>query len=84
MLQESSELFVNCLEAMVETSVVFPAEENAPLSPRPPDHGLSSSMSSLTMLSDRGSSSWTAWIRQAIKLLIDQWCIQILNYVYVP
>lgn len=71
MLQESSELFVNCLEAMVETSVVFPAEENAPLSPRPPDHGLSSSMSSLTMLSDRGSSSWTECIPDCIRQAIN-------------
>lgn len=52
MMVESSELFVNCLEAMVETCL--PAEENqlVPSSPRP---YLTSSLSSLTLGSpDKG------------------------------
>ncbi|XP_063696354.1 neurofibromin isoform X2 [Culicoides brevitarsis] len=48
MMVESSELFVNCLEAMVETCL-FSVEETppVPLSPRP--YNLSSSLSSLTL-----------------------------------
>ncbi|KAJ6633038.1 Neurofibromin, partial [Pseudolycoriella hygida] len=46
MMGESSELFVNCLEAMVETCL--PVDDSAPVpSPRP--HHLSSSLSSLTL-----------------------------------
>lgn len=60
MMVESSELFVNCLEAMVETCL--PVEENpqAPLSPVPRPYNLTSSLSSLTLGSPdklTGSSS---------------------------
>lgn len=52
---ESSELFVNCLEAMVETCL--PLEENAAVPPSPKPYNLSSSLSSLTLGSptDKGS-----------------------------
>lgn len=57
MMVESSELFVNCLEAMVETCL--PVEETAPMPPSPRPYNLSSSLSSLTLGSptDKGSSS---------------------------
>ncbi|XP_053692655.1 neurofibromin isoform X1 [Sabethes cyaneus] len=57
MMVESSELFVNCLEAMVETCL--PMEENTPMPPSPRPYNLSSSLSSLTLGSptDKGSSS---------------------------
>lgn len=53
LMGESSELFVNCLEAMVETCL--PVEESAVLPPRP--YHLSSSLSSLTLGSptDKGN-----------------------------
>lgn len=53
LMGESSELFVNCLEAMVETCL--PIEETAVPPPRP--YHLSSSLSSLTLGSptDKGS-----------------------------
>lgn len=58
MMVESSELFVNCLEAMVETCLPV-VEENQllPSSPRP--YNLTSSLSSLTLGSppDKGASS---------------------------
>lgn len=44
---ESSELFVNCLEAMVETCL--PLEENSTVPPSPKPYNLSSSLSSLTL-----------------------------------
>lgn len=44
---ESSELFVNCLEAMVETCL--PVEESTPVPPSPRPYHLSSSLSSLTL-----------------------------------
>lgn len=45
---ESSELFVNCLEAMVETCL--PVEEaSVPVPPSPRPYHLSSSLSSLTL-----------------------------------
>lgn len=44
---ESSELFVNCLEAMVETCL--PGDESAPVPPSPRPYNLSSSLSSLTL-----------------------------------
>lgn len=47
MMGESSELFVNCLEAMVETCL--PVEESAPVPPSPRPYHLSSSLSSLTL-----------------------------------
>ncbi|XP_055612149.1 neurofibromin isoform X6 [Uranotaenia lowii] len=47
MMVESSELFVNCLEAMVETCL--PVEENTPMPPSPRPYNLSSSLSSLTL-----------------------------------
>ncbi|XP_058454714.1 neurofibromin isoform X6 [Malaya genurostris] len=47
MMVESSELFVNCLEAMVETCL--PMEENSPMPPSPRPYNLSSSLSSLTL-----------------------------------
>ncbi|XP_055550326.1 neurofibromin isoform X2 [Wyeomyia smithii] len=47
MMVESSELFVNCLEAMVETCL--PMEENTPMPPSPRPYNLSSSLSSLTL-----------------------------------
>ncbi|GAB0093775.1 neurofibromin [Sergentomyia squamirostris] len=47
MMGESSELFVNCLEAMVETCL--PVEENTPTIPPPRPYNLSSSLSSLTL-----------------------------------
>lgn len=48
MMGESSELFVNCLEAMVETCL--PVEEPAvPVPPSPRPYHLSSSLSSLTV-----------------------------------
>lgn len=47
MMGESSELFVNCLEAMVETCL--PVEESAPVPPSPKPYHLSSSLSSLTL-----------------------------------
>jgi neurofibromin 1 len=57
MMVESSELFVNCLEAMVETCL--PVEENQPVPPSPRPYNLSSSLSSLTLGSptDKGSSN---------------------------
>jgi len=56
MMVESSELFVNCLEAMVETCL--PAEENQPVPSSPRPYNLTSSLSSLTLGSpDKGSSS---------------------------
>lgn len=55
MMGESSELFVNCLEAMVETCL--PSDEMLPVPPSPRPHNLSSSLSSLTLGSptDKGS-----------------------------
>lgn len=56
MMGESSELFVNCLEAMVETCL--PVEEPAiPVPPSPRPYHLSSSLSSLTIGSptDKGT-----------------------------
>lgn len=52
---ESSELFVNCLEAMVETCL--PVEESTPTIPPPRPYNLSSSLSSLTLGSptDKGN-----------------------------
>nr|AAL13548.1 GH08833p [Drosophila melanogaster] len=47
MMGESSELFVNCLEAMVETCL--PGDESAPVPPSPRPYNLSSSLSSLTL-----------------------------------
>lgn len=48
MMGESSELFVNCLEAMVETCL--PVEEpSVPVPPSPRPYHLSSSLSSLTI-----------------------------------
>ncbi|XP_055698238.1 neurofibromin isoform X5 [Phlebotomus papatasi] len=47
MMGESSELFVNCLEAMVETCL--PVEESTPTIPPPRPYNLSSSLSSLTL-----------------------------------
>jgi len=47
MMGESSELFVNCLEAMVETCL--PGDETAPVPPSPRPYNLSSSLSSLTL-----------------------------------
>uniref|UniRef100_A0A1B0CNL1 Uncharacterized protein n=2 Tax=Lutzomyia longipalpis TaxID=7200 RepID=A0A1B0CNL1_LUTLO len=47
MMGESSELFVNCLEAMVETCL--PVEETTPTIPPPRPYNLSSSLSSLTL-----------------------------------
>lgn len=47
MMGESSELFVNCLEAMVETCL--PVEESTPVPPSPRPYHLSSSLSSLTL-----------------------------------
>uniref|UniRef100_A0A2M4A6Z0 Putative ras gtpase activating protein rasgap/neurofibromin n=1 Tax=Anopheles triannulatus TaxID=58253 RepID=A0A2M4A6Z0_9DIPT len=57
MMVESSELFVNFLEAMVETCL--PVEESTPMPPSPRPYNLSSSLSSLTLGSptDKGSSS---------------------------
>lgn len=54
---ESSELFVNCLEAMVETCL--PGDESAPVPPSPRPYNLSSSLSSLTLGSptDKGMYS---------------------------
>lgn len=62
LMGESSELFVNCLEAMVETCL--PIDENAPQPPRP--YHLSSSLSSLTLGSptDKG-------INQYVEIAID-------------
>lgn len=58
---ESSELFVNCLEAMVETCL--PVEEpNVPVPPSP-RYQLSSSLSSLTMIgspTDKGTEVATS------------------------
>lgn len=52
---ESSELFVNCLEAMVETCLPVDDNQPVPLSPRP--YNLTSSLSSLTLGSpEKGSS----------------------------
>lgn len=52
---ESSELFVNCLEAMVETCLPVEESTQVPASPRP--YNLSSSLSSLTLGSptDKGA-----------------------------
>ncbi|XP_035904253.1 neurofibromin isoform X6 [Anopheles stephensi] len=47
MMVESSELFVNFLEAMVETCL--PMEESSPIPPSPRPYNLSSSLSSLTL-----------------------------------
>ncbi|XP_050067831.1 neurofibromin isoform X3 [Anopheles maculipalpis] len=47
MMVESSELFVNFLEAMVETCL--PVEETTPMPPSPRPYNLSSSLSSLTL-----------------------------------
>ncbi|XP_050100830.1 neurofibromin isoform X4 [Anopheles aquasalis] len=47
MMVESSELFVNFLEAMVETCL--PVEESTPMPPSPRPYNLSSSLSSLTL-----------------------------------
>ncbi|XP_055375510.1 neurofibromin [Condylostylus longicornis] len=47
MMGESSELFVNCLEAMVETCL--PGDESTPVPPSPRPYNLSSSLSSLTL-----------------------------------
>ncbi|XP_012162697.1 neurofibromin isoform X2 [Ceratitis capitata] len=47
MMGESSELFVNCLEAMVETCL--PGDETTPVPPSPRPYNLSSSLSSLTL-----------------------------------
>lgn len=47
MMGESSELFVNCLEAMVETCL--PVEDSAQVPPSPRPYNLSSSLSSLTL-----------------------------------
>ncbi|XP_037923398.1 neurofibromin isoform X2 [Hermetia illucens] len=47
MMGESSELFVNCLEAMVETCL--PADDSTPVPPSPRPYNLSSSLSSLTL-----------------------------------
>lgn len=58
MMGESSELFVNCLEAMVETCL--PVEEpSCPVPPSPRPGHLSSSLSSLTIGSptDKGIKS---------------------------
>lgn len=56
MVVESSELFVNCLEAMVETCL--PVEENQPVPSSPRPYNLTSSLSSLTLGSpDKGSTS---------------------------
>lgn len=56
MVVESSELFVNCLEAMVETCL--PVEENQPVPSSPRPYNLTSSLSSLTLGSpDKGSST---------------------------
>lgn len=53
---ESSELFVNCLEAMVETCL--PVEDAAGATAPPRVHNLSCSLSSLTLNSptDKGNS----------------------------
>lgn len=48
MMGESSELFVNCLEAMVEC---LPVDETAP----PRAHHLSSSLSSISSPTEKGS-----------------------------
>lgn len=55
MMGESSELFVNCLEAMVETCL--PVEELTQVPPSPKPYHLSSSLSSLTLGSptDKGT-----------------------------
>lgn len=52
---ESSELFVNCLEAMVETCL--PIEDSAGTHITPRTHNLSCSLSSLTLNSptDKGN-----------------------------
>ncbi|XP_036343970.1 neurofibromin-like isoform X2 [Rhagoletis pomonella] len=47
MMGESSELFVNCLEAMVETCL--PGDDAVPVPPSPRPYNLSSSLSSLTL-----------------------------------
>lgn len=54
---ESSELFVNCLEAMVETCL--PVEESNSSNPPPKAHNLSCSLSSLTLNSptDKGKTN---------------------------
>lgn len=54
LMGESSELFVNCLEAMVETCL--PMEENNSNHATPKPHKLSCSLSSLTLNSptDKG------------------------------
>lgn len=51
---ESSELFVNCLEAMVETCLPMEETNSTHVSPKP--HNLSCSLSSLTLNSptDKG------------------------------
>lgn len=48
MMGESSELFVNCLEAMVETCL--PGDDTVPVPPSPRPYNLSSSLSSLLTL----------------------------------
>lgn len=58
LMGESSELFVNCLEAMVETCL--PVEETTTVPPSPKPYHLSSSLSSLTLGSptDKGKTKW--------------------------
>lgn len=57
MMVESSDLFVNCLEAMVETCLPIEEKIEAPQSPVPRAYNLTSSLSSLTLGSpDKGSS----------------------------
>lgn len=64
---ESSELFVNCLEAMVETCL--PVEETAVVPPSPKPYHLSSSLSSLTLGSptDKGILNFTLHYQKYIK-----------------
>lgn len=70
---ESSELFVNCLEAMVETCL--PVEEVAGATAPPRVHNLSCSLSSLTLNSptDKGNLFHFVFgvIRNAVYCMIN-------------
>lgn len=64
---ESSELFVNCLEAMVETCL--PIEDSAGGTTAPPrTHNLSCSLSSLTLNSPTDKGDFPLQISMVIEM----------------
>lgn len=72
---ESSELFVNCLEAMVETCL--PVEDAATVPPSPKPYHLSSSLSSLTLGSptDKGKAYTLFYVRTQLMTFLPDFSI---------